>query len=430
MKGPVCGIDNCRSRRYEDGGDGYRYCQQGHQQPGLMELNEDREEDDTAARELRFKKKDVDDDVTTAPKIFEGPKANELYLECVQLILRHHIRFLVKDQGFPQELETVVRDLWALGLGQVDPGEEPQEEASDTEADNEADDEDNTNEEDLTTKPKRERKSSNTPRIRHCVALCYLGFITLRLPVTPGDMYAWVTNELLPYRKAAGLLPLNMRKRLPSNYIAVLHPRPLRYNRLYQTITDLQRSYSTDYGIVWPALNVPLLLHRYLKELALPLDIYDATRRLGEMIGYDFAPDPKNRWLEIHQLPEAQLVSCILICVKMLHPLDGYERYGEADEKTAVVMDWGVWRKTMETTETTETSQEDVLQAVIGGMKNTTGAPKEGKKYPTWEYEEDLPEVTRMLYEKAARLAGVPMPELLMAVLSTEEKMDEVKEGA
>ncbi|CAE7026584.1 hypothetical protein P3342_005813 [Pyrenophora teres f. teres] len=417
MKGPVCGIDNCRSRRYEDGGDGYRYCQQGHQQPGLMVMNEDREED-TAARELRLKKKDVDDDVTTVPKIFEGPKAHELYLECVQLILRHHIRFLVHDKGFPRELETVVKDLWALGLGQINTGEEPQEEVSDTENDDEAA---NSNEEDSAIKPKREVKSSNTPRIRHCVALCYLGFITLRLPVTPGDIHRWVTDEMLPYRKAGGLIPLNMRKRLPPNYIAILHPRPLRFNRFYRTLTDLQRSYSNDYGIAWPALNVPLLLHRYLKELALPLNIYDATRRLGKMIGYDFVPDPKNKRPEVHQLPEAQLVSCLLVCVKLLHPLDGHERYAVSDETTAVVMDWDVWRKAM------ETSQEDVLQAVVGGMKSIAGVQKRGKTYPTWEYEEDLPEVARMLYEKAAKLAGVPMPELLMAVISAEEKMDEVK---
>jgi RNA polymerase I-specific transcription initiation factor RRN7 len=31
-KGPVCGVENCRSRWYEEGEDGYRYCQNGHQQ--------------------------------------------------------------------------------------------------------------------------------------------------------------------------------------------------------------------------------------------------------------------------------------------------------------------------------------------------------------------------------------------------------------
>lgn len=31
-KGPVCGVENCRSRWYEEAEDGYRYCQNGHQQ--------------------------------------------------------------------------------------------------------------------------------------------------------------------------------------------------------------------------------------------------------------------------------------------------------------------------------------------------------------------------------------------------------------
>jgi hypothetical protein len=31
-KGPVCGVENCRSRLYEEGEDGYLYCQNGHRQ--------------------------------------------------------------------------------------------------------------------------------------------------------------------------------------------------------------------------------------------------------------------------------------------------------------------------------------------------------------------------------------------------------------
>jgi hypothetical protein len=31
-KGPICGIENCRSRSYEEGEDGYLYCQNGHRQ--------------------------------------------------------------------------------------------------------------------------------------------------------------------------------------------------------------------------------------------------------------------------------------------------------------------------------------------------------------------------------------------------------------
>ena len=29
-KGPICGVENCRSRIYDEGEDGYRYCENGH----------------------------------------------------------------------------------------------------------------------------------------------------------------------------------------------------------------------------------------------------------------------------------------------------------------------------------------------------------------------------------------------------------------
>lgn len=32
MKGRICGVENCRSRRYEEGEDGFLYCQNGHRQ--------------------------------------------------------------------------------------------------------------------------------------------------------------------------------------------------------------------------------------------------------------------------------------------------------------------------------------------------------------------------------------------------------------
>jgi hypothetical protein len=36
-KGPVCGVENCRSRWYEEGEDGYLYCQNGHRK-GVSQL--------------------------------------------------------------------------------------------------------------------------------------------------------------------------------------------------------------------------------------------------------------------------------------------------------------------------------------------------------------------------------------------------------
>lgn len=47
---------------------------------------------------------------------FTGTKAFEHYLLCIQLVLRKQLRWLIDIQKLPEELETVVRDLFALRL--------------------------------------------------------------------------------------------------------------------------------------------------------------------------------------------------------------------------------------------------------------------------------------------------------------------------
>ena len=118
-KGPVCGVENCRSRRYEEGEDGYLYCQNGHQQAGLVR-GEDDDDYVSAARTVTRKKKTADEDYKTTNKIYRGPQAFGLYLKSLQLILRHQIWFLTRDRGLPAELETIIYNLWALRIAQLE----------------------------------------------------------------------------------------------------------------------------------------------------------------------------------------------------------------------------------------------------------------------------------------------------------------------
>ena len=527
MKGPICGIENCRSRRYEEGEDGYLYCQNGHQQAGLVR-GEDDDDHVSAARTVTRKKKDDDDHDKTTSRIFKGPKALDLYLKSVQLILRYQIWFLVREKGLPAELETVVYDLWTLRIAQLgdkivtsdNPSLESQSQHVFSTMESEEDATDN--EEGHLGNPQRKggMRLSTAPNLSDCLALCYLGIITLRLPFTPGDIYAWVTDGSLAYRRAIKLVPLAMRDRMPPGYRAILDPSAtITYMRFYKTLTDLQISYNKDHGIEWPTLNVPLLLFRYLRELALPLELYDTTRRLAELLGHDFAPHYEGkRRRGIRQLPEAQLVSCILVCVKLFYPFDGLKRYPEeSSDATAVVMDWNVWCTAMRASEETRQRDDsrfttedmtklqekdvfsmsleemdqyldfyadtyldeaeiqrtrntddfrnalydmfpiegerkrvskqqsagvvlqktlDVVQAVHTGMKTIPAVPDEnarilrpGQAYPIWKTEEDLPEVAKMLYEKAGKLAGLSMYMLMLAVGSTEYKMAQWKKA-
>lgn len=180
------------------------------------------------------------------------------------------------------------------------------------------------------------------------LALCYLGIITLRLPVTPGDIRSWVSNEKLAYMRAIKLVPPEMRAKLPANYRAILDPRTiLSYERFYSVVNNLKFSLHKEYGVVWPSLNHPLLLFRLLKELALPLELYDATIRLARYLGLDFTfPTDTQSRLGVRHFPEAQVVGCLAVCVKLFYPFDNTERYPKTPSEPAVVaMDWDYWTK-------------------------------------------------------------------------------------
>ena len=236
----------------------------------------------------------------------------------------------MREKGLPAELETVVLDLWALRIAQLagrvsgeSQGYDSQSQAFST-SENESN-----SDEDKIRSVRREKKVKGSPTLLDCLGLCYLGIITLRLPITPGDIYKWITEDKMAYRRAIKHLPVAMRDRLPAYYHAVLDPNGiLTFKRFYVAMVDLQIGFEERHGILWPSLNVPLLIYRYLKELALPLELYDATIKLGDLLEYDFAlhAEDKGR-VSIRHLPEAQLIACLVVCVKLIYPFDGVSRF-------------------------------------------------------------------------------------------------------
>ena len=265
--------------------------------------------------------------------------------------MRHQLNFLIQKKGLPVELEAVTQDLWKLRILQLgrkikndsqDPGM-PQTfstHGSETET-----------EEDPFAISSRKYKIHECRRHIDCLSLCYLGAVTLRLPVTPGNIYTWVTEEGMPYLTAIRLLPPPMRSRLPSTYHSALSPYSLLdLRRFYTSVTNIQIGLEQEFLIVWPPLNVPLLLFQYLKALALPLELYDATMRLGEKLGYDFTLYATRRQkLSITDLPEARLMSCLVICVKLMFPFDDDEQDpGATIVPAATAIHWPTWCRVMQ----------------------------------------------------------------------------------
>jgi RNA polymerase I-specific transcription initiation factor RRN7 len=428
----------------------------------------------------------------------------------------------VKEKGLPEELETVVHDLWALRVAQLSDriaASNQEESQSQVYTTLESENDETTDYERgaISTAKARDKKLSSTPNLYDCLVLCYLGTSTLRLPITPGDIYAWVTDGKMAYRRAIRLLPLTMKDRLPSSYHAVLDPQTmLSYRRFYTTLTNLEISFEKEHSILWPSLNIQPLLFRYIKQLALPLELYDTAIRLGDLLGYTFAfQHDGHRQLGIRHLPEAQLIGSLVVCVKLLYPFDRLERNPESSsDPTSVVMDWKSWYKHMLAAKkhqrkgksdfTTEelnklqesdvfemqpdqldqymdfyadtflhkaeikrtTDNDDFRNALYGmfpiegkeqrppiqlsngvlhedmlktvreihaSMKRAAAVDVEeeesstlrpGQMYPIWKDAQELPPRAAVFYEEAARLAGLSLDMLVMAVFFVEARIE------
>jgi RNA polymerase I-specific transcription initiation factor RRN7 len=160
-----------------------------------------------------------------------GIQAKELYLECLQLLLRKQVYKLVSSRGFPAELETIVRDLWDLrirgfnavsssrdrGMAQDDGNAQREESASSPREGIDRLAMYNTQTVDDTDGAIRGKGKSGIkiqdwicersddwkpPKVIETLAICWLGCVILRLPTRIGDILRMANAKLVPYISA------------------------------------------------------------------------------------------------------------------------------------------------------------------------------------------------------------------------------------
>ncbi|KAL2826788.1 hypothetical protein BDW59DRAFT_60544 [Aspergillus cavernicola] len=334
-----CGQEGCRETRfYLD--NGLWFCRRGHQQLG-RQVEEDPDDFGTQGKTNRVKKPVIE----KAQKKYRGRQAYRLFLHIYQLILWKQCHALVNDRGFPPQLENVVRDLWALRLETYakkitevnDEDSQPEFFSSQPASAREDTDTD-------TFKPRS--KLIQWPRLIDTVALCYLGAILMRLPVSVGEFYQMtIRNEILYYR-AFIHIPRDMKEKLPQEYIALLDTtRLLKAEDLHTAVFDLSLLYYRQFRLQLPPLNAPAILYRLIRRLALPVDIYPVVKRLQILLGFTIEYPTKivgkRRPLD---KPELQLVTLIVIATKLLFPFDDVQRHPTSAQEPAVqAIDWAVW---------------------------------------------------------------------------------------
>ncbi|EQL35081.1 hypothetical protein RJZ56_007577 [Blastomyces dermatitidis] len=367
----VCGQDGCLETRYilENG---LWFCRGGgHQQEGRQVIVDD-EDFGKQGRVIRQKRVKAE----RVSKTYHGSQAYQLFLEAYQLILWKQCHAFVHGKGMPVELEALVKDLWTLRLPQLysrsgdglayasdhetdqpqvfssqrgggssaaATGTSPSDADADGETAAEAEEEEEEN-------AYHRRRLIESPKLIDSLALCYLALMLLRVPLGIGVLESWILNDEIPLIRAIRFIPQDMKDRLPAAYHYALDTKNVPTgDQLHRAIASLAVFYRKEFGVRIPPLNAPLMLFAYMKQLSLPLEPFPAIlNRLQHLAGFNFTYYPslctaassvssaatpikgkpgaarrrKRRKFQSINLPEVQLVSLLIIAVKLFYPFD------------------------------------------------------------------------------------------------------------
>ncbi|CAI5756383.1 unnamed protein product [Candida verbasci] len=284
FRGPICGVDNCRSRLFKNQ-DGLTICQYGHVMEGAIEFNdEDFESGGTQTRRvtnvtfnerghvIRRENKVI---IKESNERLFGEDAKSYYLKVLQKLLKVEIKYFVDlfmSDSVYSDYELVVKTNWIL----------------------------------LTS-------GTTLLDILDLILLLYYSALQLQLyPIYMTDIIEFLRIAKIPYIKTLHLLPKLDVEKLPSSFINRLQPPSLPYkSQMYKRWDKLTK--------ILPKLNVPisfyfLYIFRIYSELILPNtpDLFINTIRLLNKL------DPKFKINKVKStLPEIYL-SCIMMFIIVL----------------------------------------------------------------------------------------------------------------
>ncbi|KAF5656069.1 hypothetical protein F25303_126 [Fusarium sp. NRRL 25303] len=459
---------------------GLRFCSNGHQVEGFIQFDIG---DDVDAGQLGKKTKKDKEVKEKELRHLTGQAGKNLFLECLQLVLRQQLLWLVQSKGHRQELETVVRDLWDLrirGFGAFLAEEEKQQtgdglvifssQPTDTEKD------------DIPKKQGARARSWNpednpdwpVPRMIETLALCYLGCL-----------YQYYD------------LPEEMQDRLPSAYTRALKL-PLRSSLrgidMHNAVLDLALSYHRNYGMIFPAINdTPTIVH-FVRQLTLPGECSQDADPSCIDCSSGNAHHSKKHTIDY---PEILLISAIVVAAKLCFPLGQHAPFLRATgTEQSIRFDWITWFKgaqelieasqtpgkersfnqvtadqvtSMATEEldqyfahiastidrkndseitrffpsekahppeappreNTEQDNDHKMRNILGQaitVRGEEGSEQDGETLAEPSYEafrsvKDLTETARALYKAAGHISGLSLDEIVQAVYMLEQKM-------
>ncbi|KAI9043311.1 uncharacterized protein KD926_003841 [Aspergillus affinis] len=291
-------------------------------------------------------------------RTYRGRRAYTLFLQVYQFILWKQCYALVQVRGFPEQFESIVRDLWTLRLETYSdkikeiPEEDDQPEMFSSQP--------NT---DVESEPEDFKPKSKWPRLIDTVGLCYLAALLMRIPVSICDMHWMIVRGEIPYIRVVKDIPREMRDKLPQEYLSIIetsaHPSratpqsriraiALVPSQVQRTISAIesstplisfyQKTRTSKYDSPVPSTTVSS------SSNPLPVEIYPSIKRLQSLLGFSFEYQTRTGKRKAFDLPEIQLMALIVISTKLHFPFDDIKRYpSSAQEPTTQTINWNTW---------------------------------------------------------------------------------------
>ncbi|GAB1318802.1 Polymerase i core factor subunit [Madurella fahalii] len=372
-RGETC--SECPARKWYSE-NGRRYCENGHQVEGYVQFDVDEDDNFGKSGRVARKKKETR---KAERKHLTGNEARELYLECLQLLLRKQALWLVRQKGFHPELEAVCRDLWYLrvrgfpglardgkgrGKGNEKDGDRRRQSGGGTSGSEDGGLEMFSSQSSAAEETQvlgngsgiGGRKSRSwageiwpLPGAMDTLGLVYLGCLLRQEPVRIGDVFRWARNNQMPFLGATDYVPKDWRDRLPgwAHYSLMTRYATFRGGELHRVVRDLMLGYKENHGLVFPAIPVPPLLFLYIRDLALPPEVYQFAQKICSFLRMSFSfptREPAPARYMLLDIPDVLLVASVVVSTKYAYPLDGIERFPlDANDPLCLKMNWTMW---------------------------------------------------------------------------------------
>lgn len=280
FKGPICGVENCRSRRYRSS-DGLTICQYGHVMEGNFEYNDDQDQAVVTTKRLNAVQLDdrgtytrsqrlTQDSRDNEPKRVPGRRSTQIYYRCLQMVLKDQLESALLgyfSDTIRQDLTQVVKINWAKCLAGLEGMEDDPEDSHNDDPDDTPEDDSDDDLADATDDSHIERQERT---LAHTKA-------------NSSSFRSIKTRRGRPLPK----LHLSALDTISIIYISALQ---LRFQPLYATdimdgIISNKIPYIRTLHLVPKAFldEIPLYFHRMLQGYKLPLvgEFYNSVHRTG-----------------------------------------------------------------------------------------------------------------------------------------------------